>query len=894
MSAIVQKPIAPSNQNENNNNTNSTPKIKIDPKLGSTQATKKIPKKVNGTPPTKNGQKPNHSPNSKPLAASPFKGCVPILAKPTGNQVPLAPLVPKGGLCNNANAKSISPSNKPQKPSNKSSNNNTNSSSNPNPNNNHNLNQNNTQNNQQNRIILNGNLQSILAAVGGSNPQTLNQQQLAQHLAAASKQQSNQMPNSVGANQFSYQPQGLPIAPKNSNPLSAPVNNNSVSKTQSNSNINPAINPNTPESASNSSNPSAPTVFTATTTADGQIFFQNANINQNQNLQQQFMQQNLINLMQQQQQQNVAAASKNIAPQNQQQQPFFFGQNQFNHMIQQQQNMQHIHQQQQQQHFLNNQQHMLTQPVASSTPTPISSSQDPNAGNTPENMLRQKLLQEEQKFHKLQQQLKQSVGEPLPQKIIAIRPKQEMNQTIPNEQMDEDIKDEDKQTCSVMNTSDPGDKRRGRPRLYVKNPLTGKSIKGKRLDGTLIVKPTKPPKILVLGAKKLLIKSLNNKKSATTNGLFPSPSTSISSSYSNKNSNEIEQTKINTETDSSEELGSSSVPSSSNSEADTDYVSSDEKVINNENLDTNKIQSEFNPQKVLTHVVEGYVIKESPTPFQGDAEKSETGIVKKFICIECKSSQKVENIENGEEFCSQACLKRYTKKQLKKSKRKSLDNSIHNNRKENNDNKTSTSSHILSPSKQHLLEDTTNNLSTCMKSKCKSHHKHHKHRRHHTNSSSSTSSRDKIKKKFKISANEAIEEASLYNQTRTLPIQQNFSNISLSPKLTYQQAPQQYNTPNTFNSNQLNHSYSSHSADQQLLPQGDPVEWNCDEVFDFVKIVAGVNVAQVFQAQEVDGSALSLIRDDHLVNTMQIKLGPALKIMSKFNELKTKSMNRVF
>ena len=36
------------------------------------------------------------------------------------------------------------------------------------------------------------------------------------------------------------------------------------------------------------------------------------------------------------------------------------------------------------------------------------------------------------------------------------------------------------------------------------------------------------------------------------------------------------------------------------------------------------------------------------------------------------------------------------------------------------------------------------------------------------------------------------------------------------------------------------------------------------------------------------GSALSLIHDDHLVKTMQIKLGPALKIMSKFNELKTK------
>ena len=76
-------------------------------------------------------------------------------------------------------------------------------------------------------------------------------------------------------------------------------------------------------------------------------------------------------------------------------------------------------------------------------------------------------------------------------------------------------------------------------------------------------------------------------------------------------------------------------------------------------------------------------------------------------------------------------------------------------------------------------------------------------------------------------------------------------------------------------------------ADQQL-PTGDPAEWNCDEVYQFVKCVAGIQIAQLFKSQEVDGSALTLIRDDHLVNTMQIKLGPALKIMSKFNELKEK------
>lgn len=72
------------------------------------------------------------------------------------------------------------------------------------------------------------------------------------------------------------------------------------------------------------------------------------------------------------------------------------------------------------------------------------------------------------------------------------------------------------------------------------------------------------------------------------------------------------------------------------------------------------------------------------------------------------------------------------------------------------------------------------------------------------------------------------------------------------------------------------------------MPQGDPSEWSCDEVYRFIILVAGESVAEMFRSQEVDGSALSLIRDDHLVNTMQIKLGPALKIINKFNELKNR------
>ena len=136
-----------------------------------------------------------------------------------------------------------------------------------------------------------------------------------------------------------------------------------------------------------------------------------------------------------------------------------------------------------------------------------------------------------------------------------------------------------------------------------------------------------------------------------------------------------------------------------------------------------------------------------------------------------------------------------------------------------------------------------------------------------------------------------------------------------SPKLSnftttfnLQQQQQQF-IPNSFNNHRsplLNNSNSIHAlqtptpaptpptnsiiidSDGLEIPVGNPIDWNCDQVYGFVKAIAGPNVAHTFKLQEVDGSALTLIKDDHLVNTMQIKLGPALKILNKFNEIRAK------
>lgn len=45
-------------------------------------------------------------------------------------------------------------------------------------------------------------------------------------------------------------------------------------------------------------------------------------------------------------------------------------------------------------------------------------------------------------------------------------------------------------------------------------------------------------------------------------------------------------------------------------------------------------------------------------------------------------------------------------------------------------------------------------------------------------------------------------------------------------------------------------------------------------------------IAEEFRSQEIDGQALLLLKEEHLMSAMNIKLGPALKICAKINILK--------
>ncbi|XP_077382956.1 polyhomeotic-like protein 1 isoform X2 [Festucalex cinctus] len=102
------------------------------------------------------------------------------------------------------------------------------------------------------------------------------------------------------------------------------------------------------------------------------------------------------------------------------------------------------------------------------------------------------------------------------------------------------------------------------------------------------------------------------------------------------------------------------------------------------------------------------------------------------------------------------------------------------------------------------------------------------------------------------------------------------------------------------------HSRSCSRAEQDNAPQSDaasapgglpmetagflsatPAQWSVEEVCRFISSLQGCEeLAAHFLSQEIDGQALMLLREDHLISTMNIKLGPALKICASINSLR--------
>ncbi|XP_031816978.1 sterile alpha motif domain-containing protein 7 [Sarcophilus harrisii] len=71
-------------------------------------------------------------------------------------------------------------------------------------------------------------------------------------------------------------------------------------------------------------------------------------------------------------------------------------------------------------------------------------------------------------------------------------------------------------------------------------------------------------------------------------------------------------------------------------------------------------------------------------------------------------------------------------------------------------------------------------------------------------------------------------------------------------------------------------------------------KWAVDDVYDFITGLPGCSdYAQIFRDHAIDGETLPLLTEEHLLDTMGLKLGPALKIRSQvrsFNDMKYQIM----
>uniref|UniRef100_A0A087XR22 Polyhomeotic homolog 1 n=1 Tax=Poecilia formosa TaxID=48698 RepID=A0A087XR22_POEFO len=79
---------------------------------------------------------------------------------------------------------------------------------------------------------------------------------------------------------------------------------------------------------------------------------------------------------------------------------------------------------------------------------------------------------------------------------------------------------------------------------------------------------------------------------------------------------------------------------------------------------------------------------------------------------------------------------------------------------------------------------------------------------------------------------------------------------------------------------------ATESSAPTCLPTS-PAQWTVEEVSQFISSLQGCEeLASQFLSQEIDGQALLLLKEEHLMSTMNIKLGPALKICAHINNLR--------
>ncbi|XP_071502837.1 uncharacterized protein [Diadema antillarum] len=270
---------------------------------------------------------------------------------------------------------------------------------------------------------------------------------------------------------------------------------------------------------------------------------------------------------------------------------------------------------------------------------------------------------------------------------------------------------------------------------------------------------------------------------------------------------------------------------------------------------------------ILTHVIDGFIIEESKEPFPVTSGiLSEANVAYKNTPPQSKKRPASEPVEEGallrcefcgkmdsprkfkrsKRFCSMACAKRYN---VGCSKRLGL----------------------FSPRQPEKPEKTKYKLKLQLKAKPLKGQRG-KHGRLSFNVSQPWSKAPQL------------ENVQLPQETSS-----SGSSSSSAPSEENPSSP----SPNVVVSSPSRSDQSfQYSDDSDDLPPGlgrDPGSWSVEHVATFIRTLPGCgDYAEQFHSQEIDGQALMLLKEDHLMTAMNMKLGPALKIINKINTLKDK------
>ncbi|XP_031564435.1 polyhomeotic-like protein 2 [Actinia tenebrosa] len=71
-------------------------------------------------------------------------------------------------------------------------------------------------------------------------------------------------------------------------------------------------------------------------------------------------------------------------------------------------------------------------------------------------------------------------------------------------------------------------------------------------------------------------------------------------------------------------------------------------------------------------------------------------------------------------------------------------------------------------------------------------------------------------------------------------------------------------------------------------------KWDVEQVANYIRSLTGCEeYADAFVTEEIDGQALMLLREEHMVVALKMKLGPALKIVAKVNAMKREAYKKL-